>query len=267
MLDTILNGIAGICCIVLEQESNCRPLRIEVHPKMKDLRAVQEPQPQTMVPPYVPYRSFRNFLDSLKQGIPSRIDRSVMPSMSGALQSQLAAALRSLGMITSASQPTERLTRFVNSEGPERAKLLASVLVAAYPYLFQSDFDIRSATPRMLQEKFVETGASGGTVDKCVNFFLAAAKDAALELSPHLKNMRGNRVGRTRPRLVRDSTGGMSNGSDQMEMTEGTGDLSWTQMLLSKFPSFDPAWPDDVKTKWFDAFDKLMKQGQKVDME
>jgi len=29
--------------------------------------------------------------------------------------------------------------------------------------------------------------------------------------------------------------------------------------LLSKFPTFDPAWPDDVKSKWFNAFDKLMK--------
>ena len=42
-----------------------------------------------LVPPYVPYRSFGNFIQSLKQGIPARIDRSVMSNMSGALQSQL----------------------------------------------------------------------------------------------------------------------------------------------------------------------------------
>jgi hypothetical protein len=34
---------------------------------------------------------------------------------------------------------------------------------------------------------------------------------------------------------------------------------AWVEQLLSKFPQFDPAWPDDVKLKWFDAFDRLMK--------
>ena len=34
---------------------------------------------------------------------------------------------------------------------------------------------------------------------------------------------------------------------------------AWAEMLLAKFPEFDPAWTDDVKAKWFDAFDRLMK--------
>lgn len=36
-------------------------------------------------------------------------------------------------------------------------------------------------------------------------------------------------------------------------------DPNWAEQLLAKFPQFDPAWPDDVKSKWFDAFDRLMK--------
>lgn len=36
-------------------------------------------------------------------------------------------------------------------------------------------------------------------------------------------------------------------------------DANWAEQLLAKFPQFDPAWPDDVKGKWFDAFDRLMK--------
>ena len=36
-------------------------------------------------------------------------------------------------------------------------------------------------------------------------------------------------------------------------------DANWAEQLLAKFPQFDPAWPDDVKSKWFDAFDRLMK--------
>jgi hypothetical protein len=32
-------------------------------------------------------------------------------------------------------------------------------------------------------------------------------------------------------------------------------------MLLSKFPDFDPTWADDIKIKWFSAFDELLKKG------
>ena len=34
----------------------------------------------------------------------------------------------------------------------------------------------------------------------------------------------------------------------------------WDKMLLTKFPTFDPTWSDDVKLKWFTAFDELMKR-------
>jgi hypothetical protein len=31
-------------------------------------------------------------------------------------------------------------------------------------------------------------------------------------------------------------------------------------MLLSKFPNFDPSWNDEIKMKWFAAFDELLKR-------
>jgi hypothetical protein len=220
------------------------------------------PNPLSQVPPYSPYRTFRNFTDSLKQGIPSRIDRSVMSNMSGALQSQLAATLRYLELITSAGIPTHALAALVNSEGAERVQVMRTVLHSAYPFLFDKDkFDLMGATPRMLEEQFAHTGASGGTIDKCINFFLAAAKDADIALSPHLKNQRSARQ-RARPALRRNpivmsspEDGFTDNGSD-------TGEISWKQMLLSKFPSFDPSWSPEVQAKWFDMFGKLMKQGE-----
>lgn len=216
----------------------------------------------TVVPPYVPYRSFRNFVDSLKQGIPARIDRSVMSSMSGALQSQLTTTLRYLGLIKPTGQPTEALVKLVNSEGPERAKAMREIVTTSYPFLLES-FDLKSATPRMVEEQFAEMGASGGTLNKCMLFFLAAAKDAEIEVSPHLKNSRGPRIQRSRTRNGRtieiaasaEDSGIPINGGDGGEMT-------WEQMLLSKFPSFDPAWPDEVKVKWFDGFHRLMRQGK-----
>jgi len=213
------------------------------------------------VPPYVPYRSFRNFIDSLKQGIPSRIDRSVMPSMSGALQGQLTSALRYLKLITANGHPSLVLPQLVNSEGHERAKVFRGVLLNAYPFFFERErFDLMGATPRMMQEQFAQAGASGGTIDKCLNFFLAAAKDAEVTLSPHLKIGRGNRT--PRPRQRSRSTDILTNGESHAGMNGNeSGDLTWAQMLLSKFPSFDPSWPDEVQAKWFDRFHRLMRQG------
>ena len=214
------------------------------------------------VPPYVPYRSFKNFIDGLKQGMPSRIDRSVMPSMSGAMQSQLTAALRFLGLITANGLPTEGLSRLVNSEGPERLKTMSLMLHGSYPFLFQG-FNLKTATPRMVEEQFAEAGASGGTIDKCVNFFMSAAKEAEIDLSPHLKNMRGARASRAKRVTAREVS---LTQNDAAQTTSGSsepsGNMSWAQLLLSKFPSFDPSWPDEVKAKWFNAFDELMKQGK-----
>src|ERR1051326_547162 len=114
----------------------------------------EQSQPQVAaVPPYVPFRTFRNFIEGLKQGIPSRIDRSVMGSMSGGLQSQLAAALKSLSLISANGLPTELLPKLVNSEGADRIKTWRQILALGYPFLFKN-FDLKSATPRMVAEEF-----------------------------------------------------------------------------------------------------------------
>src|SRR5450755_4690264 len=170
--------------------------------KMANVAKLAAGSASKMVPPYVPYRSFRNFIDSLKQGIPARIDRSVMSSFSGALQSQLTTTLRYLGLTKESGHPTDLLPKLVNSEGPERVKVMHDILTTSYPFLF-GNFDLKSATPRMLEEEFSNMGASGGTLDKCTNFFLAASKDAGVETSHHLKTQRGPRVGSRRRMSLR----------------------------------------------------------------
>jgi hypothetical protein len=32
----------------------------------------------------------------------------------------------------------------------------------------------------------------------------------------------------------------------------------WAELLMSKFPTFDTAWPPEVQAKWFDAFKQVM---------
>jgi len=217
------------------------------------------------VPPYLSYKTFSSFIQGLKVGIPTRIDRSVLNTMSGAVQGHLMSALRYLSLVSPHSVTTDKLSTLVNSDGAERERVLSAILKESYPFLFNDpSFDLQRATTGQLEEAFRKAGASGETIRKCVAFFLAAAKAAGIPVSPHIKTS-----GITRS---------PSNRSKKAVAAIGTSDLppqpdgflastvpplaSWSQMLLAKFPSFDPAWPDDVKAKWFESFERLMKAGE-----
>jgi hypothetical protein len=153
------------------------------------------------LPPYVPYKTFRTFTDSLKQGIPSRIDRSVMNTTSGAIQNQLLAALKYLRLIDDHGTPAAQLKRLVTSEGAERQQVLREVIEASYPFFHNDSFSLAHATPAQFDEKLRATGAGGDTVRKCAAFFLAAAKDAEIPVSSRITSAprpRAQRVARSR---------------------------------------------------------------------
>ena len=61
-------------------------------------------------PPYVAYKTLKNFLEKYKQGLlPSRIDRDLMGTMSGAVQSQVTTALKYLRFISDNSVTTDKM--------------------------------------------------------------------------------------------------------------------------------------------------------------
>lgn len=222
------------------------------------------------VPPYVAYRTFRNFLDGLRRhAMPSRIDRTLMTSMSYGSQAALLAALKYLGLIKADGVPTAQLQSLVGASGDKaKAMALYNVIRASYPYLFANSFDLSRATPGELEER-LRSGASikGSTVKKVVSFFLGAAKDANITLSPHMAAVKagppagvprrkGNgRKGRRRKESI----------ETRVEQPPVSGDL--VSQLLAKFPTFDPDWPDGIKSKWFEGFEKLMGKAQKKDEE
>lgn len=221
------------------------------------------------IPPYVPYKTFNNFLDSLRQGIPQRIDRSIIPfrSMSGALQGQVRLALEYLNLITDSGETTEGLKTLVHAEeGIKKEQALKDVLIPAYPFIFENGLELERATHRQLEECFAQTGASGDTLRKCVVFFLNAAKGAGIKLSPHFKKVRGPRAGAAKsrrkeqviPKIKPSPSDEIKSSPENQPSQQSESDL-WNNALLSKFPAFDPAWPDDVKSKWFDDFKALME--------
>ncbi len=211
-----------------------------------------------VLPPYLSYKTFATFIEGLKVGMPARIDRSVMKTLSGANQSWLMGALRYLKLISDDGIPTDRLRQLANSEGADRQKRLQEVARSAYAFLFRDGFHLQTVTPRQLDEAFGNAGPRGDTIRRCVTFFVALAKDAGLPLSPHIQ--KATRASRATPRRRRIN-GTPAQGTDiQEQPTKTDAAKPLTELLLDKFPAFDPAWPDEVKTKWFTAFGDLMER-------
>ncbi|CAN5666429.1 hypothetical protein BH24ACI5_BH24ACI5_17140 [soil metagenome] len=153
------------------------------------------------LPPYVPYRTFVNFLDSLHNVVmPSHIDKGVMSSMSGGVQSWLKASLRSMKLIDVNDVPQERLKKLVSVTGEDRKPVLRELFNATYAPLLKGKIDLQAATTPKLKAAIGDLGAQGETIDKCAAFLMALAKDSGLTLSPHLK--RATPV-RRRPRHAR----------------------------------------------------------------
>ncbi len=140
------------------------------------------------IPPYISYRTFSNFLTDLRsRGIPSRVDRSVMSHKSGTVQSQLLLALHYLGLVKASGHPTQRLSRLVATEGAERKAVVREMIQSSYDFAFDRSFGLETATSNQAQEVFEKTGASGETVRRCIAFFLAAAKEGGIPVSPYIK--------------------------------------------------------------------------------
>src|ERR1700731_2249582 len=99
--------------------------------------------------PYLPFRTFQSALESLEHGIPKKLDRTMWPSQSGLVQSQILMALRFLGLVDAEDTPTDLLHSLV-AEKEVRADLLQSLIIAAYPDIIEHD--LTKMTPKMLDD-------------------------------------------------------------------------------------------------------------------
>ena len=110
-----------------------------------------------------------------------------MSHKSGTVQSQLLLALHYLKLVKASGHPTERLSRLVEAEGAERKAVVREMIQSSYEFAFDRSFGLETATSNQAQEVFEKTGASGETVRRCIAFFLAAAKDGGIPVSPYIK--------------------------------------------------------------------------------
>src|SRR5436190_5163425 len=204
----------------------------------------------TNKPPYLPYSTFKNFLASLKAGaIPSRIDKSLLDRYSGSVQSWLIAALKFFGFTDESGKPLPLLESYIESEGENRKKLWKGIFIDAYRPII-SGLDLTRATPGELSERFAAQGLSGETLWKCHSFFAAAADDAGISIADHLK-VRAKPSGPRKSRKNRN--GGLPSEPPDPEPPSipppASHQKTMREMLLEKFPQFDPEWSEDIQAK------------------
>ena len=92
------------------------------------------------VPPYIPWRTLENYLGGLRDfgaSLPNVIDRDSMRTYSGATQSGLLSALRSLNMIDERGVPRPRLAQMVQASPDDRKPLYKQLVDAEYGFLAQ----------------------------------------------------------------------------------------------------------------------------------
>jgi len=222
------------------------------------------------LPPYVSYRTFHNFVQQLQeQSMPSRIDRSYWGDLlSGSNGTQLMAAMRFLKLIDANGKPMEYLKALASARGEQRTRHLNLIVSESYHFVFSGSLDLGSATYSQLEEVFQNTfQLTDDVCRKCVKFFIAIASDSGMVVSPHItKRTRTTRmVTGTKLPLKKDGTRTNRNGQIPLFKDEIPNSTSWHSLLLSKFPNFDPSWTDDLKLKWFAAFDELLKKGANKD--
>ena len=216
-------------------------------------------------PPYVSYRSFLTLLEELQRGLPARIDRSYWgDKFSGSTGTQLMSALRFLNLIDPVGVPTNQLKELVQARGSTRSESLKKVSQQSFTFLTTNTFEAEKATYSQLEEVFYE----GYQVDrdvarKCIKFFTELAVDAGIPLSPFItkksKSSRQTQIVEKIPKRIGTRTNQNPVIPTKPELVPHP--TSWKELLLTKFPSFDPMWPTDVQIKWFEAFDELLKRG------
>jgi Family of unknown function (DUF5343) len=203
-------------------------------------------------PPYLAHKTFINFVNGLKQGIPSRIDKSIMQSLSGATQGQLIATLHFFDLIDVDGKPKDLFSALVKSEGADRQRIFSEMVGRSYRFVFTDSLDLERATRKQLEERFAAQGIRGETLRKAFGLFLALAEDGGMRLSPHVKT--------PRPRIPLGIRRRTLATNQKKRIGDSQSNLAWSQLLLAKFPSFDPDWSEGVKTRWFESFEELMRR-------
>jgi hypothetical protein len=208
------------------------------------------------IPPYIGWATWNRLTRLMKTFVPPRLDRSYFNSLgfSGTQYSQAVRAFLFLNLMDDTKKPTEELRQLVMGNDEERKATLRNAIEQAYQPFFQNPGP-QEATLGDL-ETYLRSQGAKGVVDKCATFFIAAAKEADIPLSPQLAGEFGRKTGRR----IKGRKKGQPSQTEPMLKTYpiAPGTLLTSNLDLGVV-SFVAELPEGQQDKWIKAYIKMTK--------
>jgi len=173
-------------------------------------------------------------------------------------------ALRFLNLVDGSGTPTSQLHDLVAARGAVKADVLKRISQESFSFLLDKTFESDKATYAQLAETFYDTyQVEKDVARKCIKFFIELADDAGITLSTFItKRSKNSRPAQSMEKIPKKFGIRTNRNVEVPESLEPVPhSMTWKELLLNKFPSFDPTWPNEVQVKWFEAFDELLKRG------
>lgn len=137
---------------------------------------------QRRAPAYIPLKTFLTAVETLQQGLPKTLDRSVWPSFAGGAQSQTLGAFKFLKLIDEEGTVQPLLHSLVGAKGDDRKAILRDIIKREYADAIQ--LGEANASFQGLSDLFRGYGIQGGTLERAIRFFLDACSYTGLKGSP-----------------------------------------------------------------------------------
>jgi hypothetical protein len=173
------------------------------------------PDAQQSRPAYLPFATFRAAIQNLRaHGLPPKLDKSAWTSRSYTEQAQIWAAFQFLQLVDNDGriEPPLQILVEAKEDTPEEKAAIAVLLKHSYEKVFA--LDLKTATPKQLEDAMAEYGVSGSTRQRAIRFFIKAAQHVGTDLSPRLTVKL-----RDRSSVTDESNGGESEGETQRQGT------------------------------------------------
>lgn len=146
---------------------------------------------KTFKPPYMGYETFKNAVVELSKAshLPSRVDNSVFPTMSGSGKSNLIQALKFFRLIDELGVPSTEFVQLCGAASDSAKWKAAWATILPKQYSKQLT-ELESGTVATFKDSFGDIGGVS-LVAPAARFLLQAARDAGLKVSTHIKEIPG----------------------------------------------------------------------------
>ncbi|HYC98768.1 DUF5343 domain-containing protein [Brevundimonas sp.] len=226
--------------------------------------------------PYAPAKVIIDLIERYRsKGLPTPVNGEVLgrAGVPDSLIARTLQALTVLDLIDPEGRPTPALDEMQKASEADYRTRMGEWLAAAYADALQF-VDPASASETEVRDAFRQYKPVGQQ-RRMVILFMGLFRHAGIApgrtptggAAPRKKVSDAGAKPRMEKRHVAPPKPKDDFGADEKRGEAGTGNLQGDQKqqtefmkaLLDKFPAFDPAWPDDIKAKWFEGFDIFMK--------